>query len=50
MAGVGEDKQAAKESVVAIFEALPKTKQMNFIGEYNEVLMYLQFSTPGKAS
>lgn len=35
---VGQDRQAAIESVKAIFDALPKTKQLEFLGELNEAL------------
>jgi len=40
--GVGEDRVAARESVNAIFEALPKKKQMEFLGELNEALLYIE--------
>ena len=46
----GESKEDARASVVAIFEALPKRKQMEFLGEYNEALVYIERSTPGKGS
>ncbi len=46
----GESKDDAKTSVIAIFEALPKSKQFDFIGEYNEALVYIERSTPGKST
>lgn len=45
---VGKDKQAATASVEAIFKAVPKSKKMELIGEFNEALLYIQYSTPGK--
>lgn len=42
MSGVGDDQRAAKESVEAIFNALPKSRQMELIGELNEALLYIQ--------
>jgi len=42
MADVGQDKQAAKDSVEAIFNALPKTKQREYLGELNEALLYIE--------
>lgn len=42
MPDVGEDKQAARESVEAIWKALPKRKQMEFLGELNEALLYIE--------
>ena len=41
MSDVGEDPKAAEESVNAIFEALPKKKQLEFLGELNEVLIFI---------
>lgn len=42
MADVGQDKQAALDSVEAIFDALSKAKKMEFIGELNEALLYIE--------
>lgn len=50
MSNVGESKEDALASVNAIFEALPKSKKMEFLGELNEALVYIERSTPGKAS
>lgn len=45
---VGLDKQVAIESVKALFDAIPKKRQIEFIGEFNEALVYIERSTPGK--
>lgn len=42
MPDVGDDKRAAKDSVEAIFNALPKKRQAEFIGELNEALLYIE--------
>ncbi len=48
MADTGEDPKAASESVEAIFNALPKTKQREFLGGLNEVLVYIAHHLPKK--
>jgi hypothetical protein len=48
MADVGESQEDAKASVEAIFEALPKSKKMEFIGELNEALLYIERHPPKK--
>ncbi len=36
-----EEAKATREAVDAIFTALPKTKQMNYIGHLNDILLFL---------
>jgi hypothetical protein len=46
MANVGESQADARASINAIFEALPKSKKMEFLGELNEVLIYIDRHPP----
>jgi hypothetical protein len=37
-----ENAATCKEAVDEMFKALPKTKQMNFIGHLNDVFLFLE--------
>ncbi len=41
----GDSKDDARASVNAIFEALPKKRQMEYLGELNEALLYIESHT-----
>jgi hypothetical protein len=47
MEQVGESKAEAKAAVEEMFEALPKSKKLEFLGHLNEMLLYIGgHSTP----
>lgn len=37
-----QEAQEVKKAVDAIFTALPKSKQMNYLGELNDVLLFIE--------
>lgn len=46
MANVGDDPKAATDAANEMFEAIPKSKRMEFIGHLNEVLVYISSHAP----
>jgi hypothetical protein len=49
MSNVGESKEDAKASIESLFNAIPESRKMEYIGEYNEAMVYIERSTPGKS-
>lgn len=48
MANVGDNPKVAKDAAEAIFKALPKTRQAEYLGELNEVLIYIDRHSKAK--